>query len=303
MYTEKLANMYADLMGRPSIPWDKLEADGHGLSAGKYDSAYHAYLDVAFFAFLDVVYGVDGKPALSEEFRGKYKTIRAKDARSALGEMMTLIEQVGADVWTAAKNGDWGDAVNFPRTLAMDSFATFAANAVNNFAMHNSGVIEAAMLNGNITPEEVMAHANSTVQTFASFVDLNKSGDLDQFKKEPPVAGMGIAPIVIGGWALAALGIVVVLGACYMVYVLKIAAPIQNKAIEYCDQLAKSGTNEDKRTCLAALQKIQENGNADLLGFLGKAISPIVWVAAVGLGLYVAAMVLPGMLARRRMTA
>lgn len=303
MYIEKLASMYADLVGRPSIPWDKLEADGHGLAVGKYDPAYHAYLDVAFFAFLDVLYGSDGKPGLSEQFREKYKALRAKDARSALAEMTTLIEQAGGDVWTAAKNGDWSEAVNFPRVLAMDSLATFAANAVNNFAMHSSGVIEAAMLNGNITPEEVMAHADSTVQTFATFVDLNKEGDLDQFKKDPPVSGMGAGPIVIGGWALAALGIAAVLGICYMTYVIKIAAPIQNKAIEYCDQLAKSGNDEDKRACLAALQKIQENGNSDLLGFLGKAISPIVWVAAVGLGLYVAAMVLPGILARRRMTA
>jgi hypothetical protein len=302
VYIEKLANMYADLTGRPSIPWDKLEADGHGLSVGKYDPAYHAYLDVAFFSFLDVVYGDQNQPALSEEFRRKYKTIRAKDARSALGEMATLIEQAGSDVWNAAKNGDWGKAVNFPRVLAMDSLATFAANAVNNFAMHNSGVIEAAMLNGNITPDEVMAHADSTVQTFASFVDLNKSGDLDQFKNEPPTAGMGFALPVVG-IGLVLFSAVLVGGACYMIYVLKIAAPIQNKAIEYCDQLAKSGNDEDKRTCLAALQKIQENGNADLLGFLGKAINPIVWVAAIGLGLYVAAMVLPGMLARRRMTA
>jgi hypothetical protein len=302
VYIEKLANLYADLTGRPSIPWDKLEAEGHVISAGHYDPAYRAYLDVAFFAFLDVVYGDGEHQALSEEFREKYRTIRAKDARSALGQMTTLIEQAGADVWNAAKNGDWGKAVNFPRTLAMDSFATFAANAVNNFAMHNSGVIEAAMLNGNITPEEVMAHADSTVQTFASFADLNKSGDLSQFKTDPPVAGMGFALPVVGA-GLAVLGVVLVAGICYILYVCKIAAPIQNKAIEYCDQLAKSGTDEDKRTCLAALQKIQENGNADLLGFLGKTISPIVWVAAVGLGLYVAAMVLPGILARRRMTA
>jgi hypothetical protein len=302
VYIEKLANMYADLTGRPSIPWDKLETEGHGLSAGKYDPAYHAYLDAAFFSFLDVVYGDQGHPALSEEFRHKYKTIRAKDARGAIGEITTLIEQAGSDIWSAVTNGDWGAAVKLPNTLAMDSFATFAANAVNNFALHNAGVIEAAMLNGNITPEEVMAHADSTVQTFATFVDLNKSGDLEKFKSAPPVAGMGFALPVVG-IGLVLFSAVLVGGACYIIYVTQIAAPIQDKAIEYCDQLAKSGNDDDKRACLAALQKIQENGNADLLGFLGKAISPIVWVAAVGLGLYVAAMVLPGILARRRMTA
>lgn len=298
----ELADLFAGTVDLPSIPWDKLEADGHVISVDEYDPKYRSYLDVMFSDFLGVIDGSPARPPLSEEFRERYSTLRAKEAHGALSEMTTLIKQVGGDIWTAAKNGNWGDAVNFPRILAIDSLAALAANAANNYSMQKSGVIEAAMHAGKITPEEVMAHADSTMHSLAVFVHLNESGDLEQFKSKPAVAGMGLLLPVVG-IGLVLLTAILVGGICYILYLTKIAAPIQNKAIEYCDQLAQSGDNEDKRRCLTALQKIQENGNADLLGFLGKAISPIVWVAAVGLGLYVAAMVLPGMLARRRMTA
>jgi hypothetical protein len=289
-FVEKLAGTYADLTGRPGIPWDQL---GGGIN----NPEYRAYLDVAFFAFLDVLYGGSGEAGLSEEFRSRYRSIRAKDARSALGQMTEMIEDSGAYLWNALTSGDLGGAVDFPRVLAMDVFATLSANAVNNFTMHNAGIIEAAVLNGNITQEEAMAHADSVVQTFATFVDLSKGGDLDQFKSDPPVAGMGA---FVAGWAAVALGSVVVGGICYMLYVLAVAAPIQNKAIEYCDQLTKSGSAEDQRMCVSAMQKMQESGNVDLLGFFGKMLNPVMWVAAIGVGLYVAYLIVPGIIARRR---
>ena len=130
------------------------------------------------------------------------------------------------------------------------------------------------------------------------------NGDLDDFKKDAPVpvAGIGALPI-LAGWALAALGIAVVLGLAYLLYVLKVASPIQNKVIEYCDKLAKNGSPEDIRTCVAALQSMEKNGNPDLLGFLGDALKPIITVLAIGVAIYVGAMFLPGILARRKAAA
>jgi hypothetical protein len=295
MFIEKLAGMYDDLVGPPGIPWDGLIAKGHGIDDNGFDGAYQDLMLQEGAKFL----GVLGK--LSQEFRDKYRTIQAGDARHAMTQLMALINQTGADVWQATKAGDWEASVHFPRSLAVDALATLAASSMNGAYLHYDGVMENAMRAGKVTPDDVMAHANSLMQTWQTFVDLEKNGHLDQFKTTPaaPAAGVGALP-VLAGWALAALGIVLVLGICYLVYVWQIGSPITDKVIAYCDKLSKTGTADDMRNCIAAMQSIQKGGNPDLLGFMGSLLQPLAWVAAIGLGLYVASLVVPMMLASRR---
>jgi hypothetical protein len=133
------------------------------------------------------------------------------------------------------------------------------------------------------------------VQTFQTFVTLDKNGHLDQFKTSPPVAGMG-GPELLAGWALVALGVTLVLGICYLVYVFKIAAPIQQKIIEYCDKMSKSGNPDDTRACVQSLESMQKNGNADLASFMGTILKPVIIVAAVGAAAYLGFLFLPGLL-------
>jgi hypothetical protein len=208
---------------------------------------------------------------------------------------MAPIDQTGADVWTAVKHGDWSSATHFPRAVSVDALASMAASAVNGAYLHYDGVVEAAILAGKLTPEEAQAHAQSLVQTFQTFVTLDKNGHLDQFKTSPPVAGMG-GPELLAGWALVALGVTLVLGICYLVYVFKIAAPIQQKIIEYCDKMSKSGNPDDTRACVQSLESMQKNGNADLASFMGTILKPVIIVAAVGAAAYLGFLFLPGLL-------
>jgi len=291
-FTDQLASMYTDLASPPGIPWAGLVSQGHGISDNGYDPAY---MDV-MLAEGAKFFGVIGQ--MSQEFRTKYSTIEASQARASMTQLMALIDQTGADVWQATKKGDWSAAVNFPRSVSVDALATLAASAANGAYLHYDGVMEAAMRAGKITPDEVMAHANSVVQTFQTFQDLNTNKHLDDFKQEPPIAGMG-NPVLLAGWALAALGIVLVLGICYLVYVFKIASPIEQKVIEYCDKVSKTGTPADTQACVQALTSMQKDGNAGLLGFMGTILQPVVIVAAIGVAIWIGSMLLPGLLARK----
>jgi len=297
MFMSALASMYDDLTGPPGIPWDSLIAKGHGITDNGYDGEYMQFMLAAgtkFFAVLGT---------MSQEFRDRYRTIEAKDARYAMAQLMALVNETGGQIWTATKNGEWDAAVHFPRSLAVDALSTLAATAANGAYLHYDGVMEQALLSGKVTPDAVMAHADSLVRTFETFVDLDKGGHLDQFKTTPPAPTSGLggpeAPL-LAGWALAALGIVLMLGICFLFYTWQITSPTTDKVIEYCDKLSKTGTPDDQRACVQAMQNIQKNGNSDLLGFMGKLLEPLAWVAAIGLGLYVASIVVPPMLMARR---
>jgi hypothetical protein len=298
IFIDQLAGMYDQIAGPRGIPWDGLIAKGHGITENGYDPAYMDIMLQDGAKFFGVVGG------LSQEFRDTYRTIEAKDARHAMTQLMALVNQTGADIWDATKRGEWDAAVNFPRSLAVDALATLAATAANGAYLHYDGVMEQAMLAGKITPEEVMAHADSVVRAFRTFVDLGRDGHLDQFKTQPATAGLRGPELPAAAiYALAALGIVLVLGLCYLFYVWQIGSPITNKVIEYCDKLVKTGTPDDQRTCVQALQSMDAKGNSNLLNFMGGMLSPLVTVAAVGLAVYIGSLVLPGILARRRASA
>ena len=299
IFIDQLAGMYEEIAGPRGIPWDGLVAKGHGIEENGYDGTYMDTMlqdGTKFFAVLGT---------LSQTFRDTYRNIEAKDARHAITQLMALVNQTGADIWDATKRGDWTAAVHFPQSLAVDALATLAATAANGAYLHYDGVMEQAMRSGKVTADDVMAHADSVVKAFRTFVDLDKNGHLDQFKKNPPAtSGMGGPELPAAAiYALAALGVVLVLGLCYLFYVWQIGSPITNKVIEYCDKLTKTGTPDDQRACVQALQSMEQNGNSNLLNFMGGILSPIVTVAAIGLAVYIGSLVLPGILARRRASA
>jgi len=244
---------------------------------------------------------------MSQAFRDKYSTLKAPEARAAMTRMTAIINQTGADVWQATKQGNWDLATHLPRTVAVDILAALAASASNGAFLHYDGVVEGAMLAKKLTADEAMAHAQSIVQTFQAFVDLDKNGHLEEFKQNAPapVAGLGgpeviAAPPLLAGWALVALGVATVLGICYIIYVFTIASPLQQKIIEYCDKLSKSGNPDDTKACVQSLQSMQQKGNAGLADFMGTALAPVITVAAIGLAVYVGSLILPGMLLRAR---
>lgn len=291
---DQLATIYDQIAGPRGIAWDGLIAKGHGITENGYDPTYMDTMLQDGGAFFGVLGG------LSQRFRDTYRNIEAADARKAITQLMALVNQTGADIWDATKRGEWDAAVHFPQSLAIDALATLAATAANGAYLHYDGVMEQAMRAGKVTPDEVMAHADSVVRAFRTFVDLNKNGHLDQFKENPPVAGIGGPEIPAAAvYALAALGVVLVLGLCYLFYVWQIGSPITDKVIEYCDKLSKSGTQDDLRTCVQALQSMEQNGNSNLLNFMGDALKPVGIVLAVGAVVYLGSLLLPGLLARR----
>ena len=297
MFMDELASMYAQLTQPPGIPWDGLVAEGHGIDEGGYDGTYMQAMLTAQAQF-DRVLGT-----MSPTFREKFSSLRAPEARAAMTRLMAVINQTGADVWQATKKGDWDMAAHLPRTVAVDVMAAMAASASNGAFLHYDGVVEAAMLAKKFTGDEAMAHAQSVVQTFQTFVDLDKNGHLDDFKQNVPgpVAGFGgpeviAAPPLLAGWALVALGVTAVLGICYLVYVFKIASPLQQKIIEYCDKMAKSGDPAATQACIQSLESMEKSGNAGLASFFGTALQPVIAVAAIGLAVYVGSMFLPGMI-------
>lgn len=294
MYMEKLAGLYDDLFGPRGIAWDGLIAKGHGIDDGGWDGTYQDTMlaeGMKFFAVLGT---------LSQTFKDTYRQIEAKDARTAMNQMLALVEQTGADIWDAAKVGDFTAAVNFPRSLGVDVLATLAATASNGAYLHYDGVIEASMRAGKITPEEAMSHADTIVQAFRTFQDLDKNGHLDQFKATPPVSGVGGPELAAGAvYAIVALGVVLILGICYLFYVWQIGSKITNKVIEYCDKLAAAGNQSDTMACVQALKSMEENGNSNLLNFMESALQPLGIVLAVGAAVYIGSLVLPMILARR----
>lgn len=299
MFMDELASMYAQLTQPPGIPWDGLVAEGHGIDEGGYDGTYMQNMLSAQAQF-DAVLGT-----MSATFREKFSSLRAPEARAAMTRLMAVINQTGADVWQATKKGDFDMAAHLPRTVAVDVMAAMAASASNGAFLHYDGVVEAAMLSKKLTADEAMAHAQSTVQTFQTFVDLDKNGHLDDFKQTVPVAGFSgpeviAAPPLLAGWALVALGVTAVLGICYLVYVFKIASPLQQKIIEYCDKMAKSGDPAATQACIQSLESMDKSGNAGLASFFGTALQPVIAVAAIGLAVYVGSLVLPGMIASAR---
>ena len=302
MYIEKLAGFFADLAGPPGIPWSGLIAKGHGIEENGYDPAYMDLMLAESTKF----FGVIG--SLSQDFKDKYRTIENSEARKAVTQMMALIDQTGTDVWQAVKDGDFSATVNLPASVSSDVFATFAASAANGAYLHFDGVIEAAMRAGKLTPEEVMNHADWVMKSFQTFEYLGANGHLDEFKDSAPTptSGLGLAPVVLG--LLIALGIVVVLGMCYLYYIHSIAEPAQNKIFAWCDQLAaKPGsTDEDLRSCIAAATSMQANGNSSLTNFMGDMLKPLSTIAGIGLAIWLASIVVPPLLARsmtRRATA
>lgn len=298
LFIDQLAGMYDEIAGPRGIPWDGLIAKGHGIEENGYDGTYMDTMlqdGAKFFAVLGT---------MNQTFRDTYRGIEAKDARYAITQLMALVNQTGADIWDATKRGDWTVAVHFPQSLAVDALATLAATAANGSYLHYDGVMEQAMLAGKVSPDEVMAHADSVVKAFRTFIDLDKNGHLDQFKSQPATAGLQGPELPAAAiYALAALGVMLVLGACYLFYVWQIGSKITNKVIEYCDKLTKSGTPDDQRACIQALQSMEQNGNSNLLNFMGGILQPIVTVAAIGLAVYIGSLVLPGILARRRASA
>jgi hypothetical protein len=286
MFTEELSSMYDEMFGPPGIPWAGLTANGHGIDVDGYDGAYMEYMLKAGADFFAVI----GK--LNDTFLDKYKTLRADEGRTAITRISAVIEQAGADVWQAVKEGNWFATLAVPRTTTIDALATIAAASANGAYLHYDGVMESAVRAGKLKPEEVMQHAQSVTKVFQTFVDLEKNGHLEDFKKNPPVSGLGVAPLVI--WAIAVLGVAVVLGICYLVNVFMVAAPAQQKAIAWCDQLAKSGNKDDIMTCVNAAENMQKNGNENLASVFKGALTPIVVVLAVGTALYMAPYVLKG---------
>jgi len=295
LFIDQLAGIYDGIAGPRGISWDGLMSKGHGIEENGYDPAYMDTMlqdGAKFFAVLGT---------LSQTFRDTYRNIEAKDARHAITQLMALVNQTGADVWDATKRGEWDVAVHFPQSLAIDALATLAATAANGAYLHYDGVMEQAMRGGKVTGDEVMAHADSVVKAFRAFVDLDKNGHLDQFKTNPPAtSGMGGPELPAAAfYALAALGVVLVLGLCYLFYVWQIGSPITNKVIEYCDKLTETGTPDDQRACIQALQSMEQNGNSNLLNFMDGILQPIVVVAAVGLAIYAGSVFLPILLAGR----
>jgi len=280
MFVEKLSSIYDELAGPPGIPWAGLTADGHGISENGYDPTYMDFMLKAGSEF----FGVIGE--MSPEFVSRYRNLRGDEARASISRLTLVIEQVGADVWQAVKEGDWDAFVALPRTTTMDALATVAAASTNGAFLHYDGVMEGAMRAGKMKPEEVMGHAQSVTKIFQTFVDLDKNGHLDKFKKGAPVAGLGIAPAIIG--AIAAVGVMLLIATCYLFYVFQIAAPAQKKALEWCDKVAKSGTNDEIMACVNAANESAKTGNPNLGGMFGSAVAPLVAVAAVGGALYLA---------------
>jgi hypothetical protein len=270
--------MYDELAGPPGIPWSGLVADGHGITENGYDPAY---MDTMLKASSDF-FGVIG--SLSEDFIDKYRNLRADEGRASVTRLMAIIDQMGADVWQAVKAGDWTAFVALPRTTTVDALSTIGAAAANGAYLHFDGVMESAMRAGKVTPEDVMQHATSVTKVFQTFADLDKNGHLAQFKKNAPVAGLGLAPAIIA--AIAAVGVVLVIGVCYLFYVVKLAAPAQQKALEWCDKVAKDGTKEDAMACVNAAVNMEKAGNQNLANVFGTALAPIVTVVAVGAAFY-----------------
>jgi len=288
---EKLADLYDEYFGPPGIPWDGLIAKGHGITENGYDPAYMDLLLQESFVFFDSV----GK--LSPEFRQKYRDLEQVDARKAMTQTQALLSQAGADIWEAVKNGDWSAAVDFPRTVSFDAFASLAANAANAGYLHFDGVVEAAMRAGKLSPEEAMAHADATMKTFETFVYLEKNGHLDDFKVHP-VSGLGVAPLVI---AFIAIGAVLVLGLAFCFYQASIGSNAQQKIFKWCDDLnSKPGASqEDLRSCISAAENMATHGNPGLGDMFGDLLKPIGVVIALGAAIWVASLVLPGILARK----
>jgi len=283
---KELADMYDELTGPPGIPWAGLMADGHGITENGYDPAYMDYMLRAGSDFFGVV------GALGPDFVTKYRTLRADEGRASVTRIMAIIDQMSADVWEAVKDGDWDAFVALPRTTSTDAFATLAASAANGAYLHYDGIMEAAMRAGKVTPEEVMQHATSVTKAFQTFVDLDKNGHFDDFKKKSQVAGLGIAPAIIA--AIVAVGIVLFLGLVYLIYVVKLAAPAQQKALEWCDKVAKDGSKEDAMACVNAAVSMQKNGNLNLSNVFGTALAPIFTVLAIGAAFFMAPYVIQG---------
>lgn len=298
-FVDQLASMYDTLSSPRGIAWDGLIANGHGITENGYDPAYMDTMLQDSTNFFTVMGG------LSQDFRTKYSTIEGTDARYAMTQLLALVNQTGADVWDAAKQGNWGATFQFPQSLAIDALATLAATAANGAYLHFDGVIEQAMRSGKITADDAMAHADSVVKVFRTFVDLNKNGHLDQFKTPAAPAAAPPATSGLGGpelpaaaiYALAALGVVLVMGLCYMFYVWQVGAPITDAVIAYCNKITASGG--DASACVQSLQSMAQNGNSSLLNFMGGILQPIATVAAIGLAIWIGSMILPGVLARR----
>lgn len=293
---DELAGMYTDLVAPPGIPWDGLTASGHGLTENGYDPAYMDYMlrqGQTFFSVLG---------SLNQDFRDKYRGLRATEAKAAVTQMMALVNQTAADVWQAMKVGDFDKATAFPRSVSVDALAAICAHAMNGAYLHYDGVVESAMRAGKLKPEEVEAHAQTIVQTFQTIVDLNANGHLDQFKETAPpgvpLVGIGGPELVIG-WGIVALGVVLIFGICFLFFLFKIRAPLQQKIIEWCDQQAKTGNEDDIRACIQSAENMQKNGNGGLADFMGGALEPLAAVAGVGLVLYIGSLVIPAMIAKK----
>lgn len=277
-----LAGMYDELMGPPGIPWSGLVADGHGIEENGYDPTYMDYMLKAGSEFFSVIGG------LSPDFKNKYRNLRADEGRASTTRLMAIIDQMATDIWQAVKNGDWDAFVALPKTTTTDAFATVAAAAANGAYLHYDGVMEAAMRAGKLKPDEVVQHATSITKVFQTFVDLDKNGHLEDMKKPTPVSGMGFEPTTTMIVAIAVLGVVVVIGFAYIFYVIKLAAPAQQKALEWCDKVAKEGTKEDAMACVNAAVSMQKSGNEALANVFGTALAPIFTVLAIGAAFYIA---------------
>lgn len=279
----ELADMFDSLMGPPGIPWDGLIAKGHGIDEGGYDATYMELLLQESFRFFDVI------GTMGPNFKARYREIRAQEAREAVTRTQALINQTGADIWQAVKEGEWDVTVALPKTVAEDVLATMAAYAVNAAYMHFDGVVESRMLDKSLSARDAMQHADYAMRTFQAFQTMAWNGSLDEFSGEHGQAGLGLAPV----FAWAALGVVALLGICYLLNLFFGAAPLQKKMIEWCDSLASRGDPEDLRRCAAAAESMVKRGNPDLADFLGGTFRPVLVVLGVGAAVYALSLVAP----------
>jgi len=289
-WVDSLAGKFLDLYGQPGIDWSKYDDDGILISDPRY-----SYRDEMLARATDLFHVMG---TLAAPLREKYRELRASDDRAALTELWQSLQAAGGRVWDSLESGEVTLAKEQTLTMTRDGYANALVGLMSYTAsgayLHLDMIMSDAVQFGVMKPEQLRMHADMIVQMCEAVVVVDHHGGLDDLKEGAAVSGLGIAWLALlpagAWWAISVIGIAAILGLAYLLHGVFVTSPVQRKAINVCDELAKLGKTAESQACFESVEKM--GAPADPFGGLTEKLGLALTIVIV---LYGASLALPGL--------
>lgn len=207
------------------------------------------------------------------------------------------------DAWMERNSGDLKATLEDPRveTLPERVKTAFNSDTAQNFviagftiAAEGLGPWTSGAVAANLSESFARSDASDRLAVFGSVVKMKQSGYLDRLFRPQATSGFGLAPVVV--WAIAVT--TVLLASLLLTYLYRCKQlEMNNRTMrDLCEKAQASGDQKTVADCVAATKDLQVGDDMFGVASIGKAI--VVGAVLLG-GLYLAATLLPEMLAKR----